>query len=82
MQRAGRLADRANCPQTEEERRCARPREVQRNASVEHSHIVTLLAKILDKRLRERAEHELGEELLGFRKGRGITSHMVDICSH
>ena len=82
MQRAGRLTDRANCPQTEEERRCARPREVQRNNSVEQSHIVTLVARNLDKRLRERVEHELGEEQLGFRKGRGITSHMVGICSH
>ena len=32
-----------------------------------------LLERILDKRLRERVEPELGEEQLGFRKGRGTT---------
>ena len=37
------------------------------------SHIMKLLERILDKRLRERVERELGEEQLGFRKGRGTT---------
>ena len=35
MQSAGRLADRVNCPHVEKERRCTRPREVQRNNSAE-----------------------------------------------
>ena len=30
------------------------------------SHIIKLLERILDTRLRERVEHELGEEQLGF----------------
>ena len=40
------------------------------------SHIMKLLERILDKRLRERVEPELGEEQLGFRKGRGTTDGM------
>ena len=35
-----------------------------------------LLESILDKSLRERVEPELGEEQLGFRKGRGTTDGM------
>ena len=35
MQRAGRLANRVNCPHMETLRRCTRPREVQRNNSAE-----------------------------------------------
>ena len=35
MQSAGRLADTVNCPHKEKERRCTRPREVQRNNSAE-----------------------------------------------
>ena len=39
-----------------------------------------LLERILDKRLRERVEPELGEEqLLGFRKGRGTTDGMFSL---
>ena len=69
MQSAGSLANRVNCPHMETERRCTRPREVQRNNSAEcQSHIMKLLERILDKRLRERVEPELGEEQLGFRK--------------
>ena len=37
------------------------------------SHIMKLPERSLDKRLRERVEPELGEEQLGFRKGRGTT---------
>ena len=33
----------------------------------------------LDKRLRERVETELGEEQLGFRKGRGTTDGMFSL---
>ena len=35
MQSAGRLANRVNCPHMVTERRCTRPREVQRNNSAE-----------------------------------------------
>ena len=38
-----------------------------------------LLERILDKRLRERVEPELGEEQLGFRKGRGTTDGMFSL---
>ena len=40
------------------------------------SHIMKLLERILDKRLREKFEHKLGEEQPGFRKGRGTTDGM------
>ena len=43
------------------------------------SHIMKLLDMILDKRLRERVEPELGEEQLGFRKGRGTTDGMFSL---
>ena len=43
------------------------------------SHIMKLLERILDKRLRERVEPELGEEQLGFRKGRGTTDGMFSL---
>ena len=38
-----------------------------------------LLERILDKRLPERVEPELGEEQLGFRKGRGTTGGMFSL---
>ena len=38
-----------------------------------------LQERILDKRLRERFEHELGEEQLSFRKGRGTTDGMFSL---
>ena len=38
-----------------------------------------LLERILDKRLREKVEPELGEEQLGFRKGRGTTDGMFSL---
>ena len=41
MQSAGRLADRVNCPHMEKERRCTRPREVQRNNSYESYYEIT-----------------------------------------
>ena len=37
------------------------------------SHIMKLLERILDNMLRERVKHNLGEEQMGFRKGRGTT---------
>ena len=40
------------------------------------SHIMKLLERILDERLREKVEHKLGEEQLGFRKGRGTIDGM------
>ena len=69
MQITGRLANRVNCPvgpQMEKERRCTRPGKYRGITLL--SHIMKLLERILDKRLRERVEHELGEEQLGFRK--------------
>ena len=38
-----------------------------------------LLERILDKRLRERVQHNLGEEQLDFRKGRGTTDGMFSL---
>ena len=43
------------------------------------SHIMKLLERILDKRLRERVEQELGEEQLGFRRGLGTTDGMFSL---
>ena len=42
-------------------------------------YIIKLPERILDKRLRERVEPELGEEQLGFRKGRGTTDGMFSL---
>ena len=39
-----------------------------------------LLERILDKRLHERVEPELGEEQLGFRKGPGTTDGMFSLA--
>ena len=61
----------------EKERRCTRPREVQRVTLL--SHIMKLLEMILDKRFRERVEQELGEEQPGFRKGRETTDGMFSL---
>ena len=58
----------------EEERRCARIREILRHKFL--SHILKLLERILDGRIRKRVEQELGEEQQGFRKGRGTTDGM------
>ena len=41
MQSSGRLTDRVNCPHVEKERRCTRPREVQRNNSAESYYEIT-----------------------------------------
>ena len=43
------------------------------------SHIMKLLERILDKMLRERFEHNLGEEQMGFRKGRDTTDGMFSL---
>ena len=40
------------------------------------SHIMKLLERILDVRIRKNVEQELGEEQQGFRKGRGTTDGM------
>ena len=40
------------------------------------SHIMKLLEKILDVRIRKKVEQELGEEQQGFRKSRGSTDGM------
>ena len=77
MQSAGRLVDRVNCPHMKKKRRCTRPRECRGITLL--SHIMKLLERILDKRLHERVEPELGEEQLGFRKGRGTTDGMFSL---
>ncbi len=77
MQSAGRLADRVDCPHMEKERRCTRPREVQRNNSAESYYEIT--REDSGKKLRERVEHESGEEQLGFRKVRGTTGGMFSV---
>ena len=46
MQSSGKLADMVNCPHMEKERRCTRPREVQRNNSAESYYEIT--KRILD----------------------------------
>ena len=40
------------------------------------SHIMKLLERILDVRIRKKVEQELGEEQQGFRKGRRTTDGM------
>ena len=40
------------------------------------SHIMKLLERTLDARIRKRVEQELGEEQQGFRKGKGTTDGM------
>ena len=40
------------------------------------SHIMKLLERILDGRIRKKIEQELGEGKQGFRKGRGTTDGM------
>ena len=40
------------------------------------SHIMKLLERILDVRIRKKVEQEFGEEQQGFRKGRGMTDGM------
>ena len=55
----------------EEEWRCGRPRKYRGFTLL--SHNMKLLERILDGRIRDRVEHELGEEQQGFRKGRWKT---------
>ena len=76
MQSARRLADRVNFPHMETERRYTTGKY--RGITL-LSHIMKLLERILDKMLRERVEPELGEEQLGFRKGRGTTDGMFSL---
>ena len=51
--------------------------EVQRNNSAESYYEIT--REDSGKKLRERVEHESGEEQLGFRKGRGTTDVMFSL---
>ena len=55
------------------ERRCTRPRKVQRNNSAESYHEITREDSGQEVAC---VEHNLGEEQLGFRKGRGTTDGM------
>ena len=76
MQSAGRLADRVNCLHGKGKE--MHKTQVSRGITL-LSHIMKLLERILDKRLRERVEHKVGEEQLGFRKGRGTTDGMFSL---
>ena len=76
---SGRLADRVNCPHMEKERRCATQDTGKFRGITLLSHIMKLLERILDNRLRESVEQELGEEQLGFRKGRGTIDGMFSL---
>ena len=60
----------------EKERGCSRPRDRGITLLI---HIMKLLERILDKRLHERVEQELGEEQIGFRKGRGTTDGIFSL---
>ena len=66
--------NRANCPNVVEEGRCARPGKYRSIAFL--SHIMKLLERTLDGRIRKRVEQEFGEEQQGFRKGKGTTDGM------
>ena len=61
----------------ETERRCTRHREVQRNNSAESYYETT--REDSGQEVGERVEPELGEEQLGFRKGRGTTDGMFSL---
>ena len=67
------MAKRANCPNIVEEGRCARPGKYKGIAFV--GHIMKLLERTLDGRIRKRVEQEFGEQQ-GFRKGKGTTDGM------
>ena len=70
------MADRANCPNMEEEGRCARPREIPRHHTFKSHHEAAREDTGWED---PRVEQELGEEQQGFRKGRGTTDGML-IC--
>ena len=64
------MVDRVNCPNTEEED----PGNYRGITLL--IHIMKLLERILDGRIRQRVEQELGEDQQGFRKDRGTTDGM------
>ena len=66
--------NRANCPNVVEDGRCARPGKYRGIAFL--SHIMKLLERTLDGRIRKRVEQEFVEEQQGFRKGKGTTDGM------
>ena len=66
--------NRVNYPNIAEEGRCARPGKYRGIAFL--SHIIKLLERTLDGRIRKRVEQEFGEEQQGFRKGKGKTDWM------
>ena len=61
----------ANCPNMVEEGICAIPWEIQRQHISKSHHIMKLLERTLDGKIRKRVEQELWEEQQGFRKGKG-----------
>ena len=70
--------DKEDVERMHETMQSAGPREIQRNNSTESYYEITI-ERILDKRLRERVAHTVGEEQLGFRKGRGTTDGMFSL---
>ena len=65
------MVNRANCPNMVEEGRCAIPWEIQRHHISKSHHIMKLLERTLDGKIRKGVEQELWEEQQGFRKGKG-----------
>ena len=64
------MLNRANCPNMVEEGRCAIPWEIQRHHISKSHHIMKLLERTLDGKIRKRVEQELWEEQQRFRKGK------------
>ena len=56
------MVNRANCPNMVEEGRCAIPWEIQRHHISKSHHIMKLLERTLDGKIRKRVEQELWEE--------------------
>ena len=64
------IVNRANCPNMVEEGRCAIPWEIRSYHISKSHHIMKLLERTLDGKIRKRVEQELWEEQQRFRKGK------------
>ena len=64
------MVNRANCPNMVEEGRCAILWEIRRHHISKSHHIMKLLERTLDGKIRKRVEQELWEEQQRFRKGK------------
>ena len=60
------MEDRVNCVDMEGEGQCSRSGEVQGHCTL---HLMKVLERILEGRIRKRVEMEFGEEQQGFIKG-------------